>query len=70
VSATRVTFRGPSGFERTRLAGEQSETKTERFRFELACERRPPLDGCWMVTSIMPMREHMLFNGDTGAVQG
>ena len=65
-----LSFRGPSGFERTKPPGEQGDIKVERYSFQLACERRPPLAGCWLVTSIMPMREHMMFNGDSGAVQG
>lgn len=66
-----VPFRGPSGFELSPPPGEQQgDVRTERYRFQLQQERRPPLEGCWMVTSILPMREHMLYNGDTGAVQG
>ena len=73
-------FRGPSGFERQPLPEDAqryrvredgvAEVRTERFRFELEQQRRPPLIGCWMVKALMPMREHMMFNGDSGAVQG
>ena len=55
-------FRGPSGFERA--MPDAGDVRVERYRFELVCERRPPLAGCWLVSSIMPMREHMMFNGD------
>ena len=48
----------------------EPEVRIERFRFTLTQERRPPLAGCWMVKELIPMREFMLFNGDTGAVQG
>lgn len=68
--STRIPFRHASGFERVRAAGEEAETQTERYLFQLAQERRPPMAGCWLVTSLMPARDHMLFNGDTGAVQG
>ena len=60
-----LAFRGPSGFERIRPANE-GDVRTERYRFQLQQERRPPLAGCWLVTSIMPNREHMMFNGDAG----
>ena len=63
-----VTFRHKSGFERSE--GVVMDTVTERYLFQLQQERRPPLAGCWMVTSLLPARDHMLFNGDTGAVQG
>ena len=78
----QLSFRFASGFERSSAAVDESEgmetrTRTEdallgreRYLFQLAQERRPPLAGCWMVTSIMPAREHMLFNGDAGSVQG
>ena len=78
-----LSFRHKSGFERQKEDGSgdqyalvpaeedlEEATRTERYLFQLAQERRPPLAGCWMVTSIMPARDHMLFNGDTGAVQG
>ena len=64
-----LTFRGPSGFERQGVEGE-GEVKVERYLFQLSQQRRPPLLGCWLVSSLMPMRQHMMFNGDSGAVQG
>ena len=60
-----LTYRGPSGFERHAPA-DSGDVHTERYRFQLSQERRPPLQGCWLVTSVMPNREHMIFNGDTG----
>ena len=74
----QLSFRFASGFERSSAAVDESEGMEtqdallgrERYLFQLAQERRPPLAGCWMVTSIMPAREHMLFNGDAGSVQG
>ena len=77
-----LLFRHKSGFERIVATddgdGQSSDerlqdgvrTRTERYLFQLQQERRPPLAGCWMVTSVLPAREHMLFNGDSGAVQG
>jgi hypothetical protein len=69
-----VGFRFASGYERTdRDACERADdipVKTERYRFTLTQERRPPLTGCWLVKELMPMREFMMFNGDSGAVQG
>ena len=67
----QLSFRFASGFERSSAPTDDSQgTRTERYLFQLAQERRPPLIGCWMVTSIMPARDHMLFNGDAGSVQG
>lgn len=65
VDVTEVLgYYGPSGFERQqqRDPRESGEVKVERYRFQLQQERRPPLAGCWLVTNILPMREHMMFN--------
>ena len=67
-------FRFRSGYERTDLAvdadsqqgGDRDGTKTELYLFTLTQERRPPLAGCWLLQAVLPHREHMLFNGDTG----
>ena len=67
----QLSFRFASGFERSSAPTDDSQgTRTERYLFQLAQERRPPLIGCWMLTSIMPARDHMLVNGDAGSVQG
>lgn len=65
-------FRFKSGFERRAPPADADDgaSEGERYLFTLQQERRPPLAGCWLVRSLMPAREHMLFNGDTGAVQG
>ncbi len=60
--------RHPSGHlrseeERTATASEMNE---ELFLFTLQQERRPPLDDCWLVHGIVPMRHHAVFAGDTG----
>ena len=61
----QVGFRFKSGHERTDRG--DAEMATEQYLFTLSQQRRPPLTGCWLVQSLMPCREHMLFNGDTGA---
>ena len=69
----QVGFRYKSGFERRKPAAMEAaepQTQSEHYRITLAQERRPPLAGCWRITSMLPMRQHMLFNGDSGAVQG
>ena len=70
-----VGFRFASGYERTDTSDSHggpadARVKTERYRFTLEQQRRPPAAGCWMVKELIPMREHMMFNGDSGAVQG
>lgn len=74
VAAVDVTetlgFRFASGHERGKT---NAETHTERYRWVLQQQRLPPSDplaGCWMVQSVLPMRQHVLFDGDSGAVQG
>ena len=65
-----VGFRySASGYERQAEARTEP-IQTERYRFTLTQERRPPLAGCWLVKELMPMRQFLLFNGDSGAVQG
>ena len=58
-----LAFRHKSGFERVGSADEsvgpgeeanEPSTRTERYLFTLQQERRPPLTGCWMVTTLMP----------------
>lgn len=63
-------FRFASGHERGQEGRGGPDTRTERYRFLLCQERRPPLTGCWTVQSVLPMRQHVIFDGDTGAVQG
>ena len=65
-----LRFRHKSGFERRDTSEPGEELRTERFLFTLEQQRRPPVAGCWMVRSFLPERHHMLFNGDSGAVQG
>tara|TARA_B110001452_G_scaffold265721_1_gene270954 strand:+ start:1032 stop:1583 length:552 start_codon:yes stop_codon:yes gene_type:complete len=65
-----VGFRFPSGHERPASTEVQPPIRTERYQFTLSQERRPSLAGCWLVHAVLPMREHMMFNGDSGAVQG
>ena len=61
----RLGFRFQSGHER--IGSRLGDLRTERFLFTLVRERRPPLMGCWLVQGLLPTREHMLFNGDSGA---
>ena len=65
-----IGFRFPSGHERPASDEMEPPVRTERYQFTLSQERRPPLAGCWLVHAVLPMREHMMFNGDSGAVQG
>lgn len=67
-----VGFRFRSGHRRGGggAGGAAGAESVERYLFTLEQQRRPPLAGCWLVKGLLPMREHMLFNGDTGAVQG
>ena len=65
-----VGFYFPSGHERPPTNELQPPISTERYQFTLTCERRPPLTGCWLVQNVLPMKHHMMFNGDSGAVQG
>mmetsp|Transcript_70654 Transcript_70654/g.117357 ORF Transcript_70654/g.117357 Transcript_70654/m.117357 type:complete len:258 (+) Transcript_70654:258-1031(+) len=41
------------------------ELRCERYLFQLTQERRPPLAGCWLVSSLMPAREMYLSNGQS-----
>ena len=63
-----IGFRFPSGHERPPSSEVQPPIRTERYQFTLSQERRPPNAGCWMVHAVLPQR--MMFNGDSGAVQG
>ena len=45
-------------------AGE-GELRCERYLFQLTQERRPPLAGCWLVSSLMPAREMYTSNGQS-----
>lgn len=65
----RLAFRHKSGFERKDIIPGE-ERRVERFLFTLEQQRRPPLQGCWTIRGLLPARDHMLFNGDSGAVQG
>ena len=58
-------FRFRSGHERPE-AERADETRSERYLFTLTLERRPPLQGCWLVKELLPMRHHMMFAGDSG----
>lgn len=58
-------FRYRSGLERPEGERALKSTK-EKFLFTLVQERRPPLQGCWLVKEVLPMRHHMLFAGDSG----
>jgi hypothetical protein len=58
-------FRFRSGHERPE-AERAEETRSERYLFTLTLERRPPLQGCWLVKELLPMRHHMMFAGDSG----
>ena len=42
-----------------------SELRCERYLFRLTQERRPPLQGCWLVSSLMPAREMYLSDGQS-----
>ena len=61
-------FRHHSGFERQANledcwlaeAGTSPSDRTELVRFTLQQERRPPLQGCWMVKEILPLRLQFL----------
>lgn len=68
--AEPIGFRYPSGHERPKADEVQPPVRFERYLFTLTQERRPPLAGAWLIQQLMPMRDHMLFNGDSGAVQG
>jgi hypothetical protein len=50
----------------SRAGAAEHNTAEELYRFTLIKERRPPLDGCWLVREVMPLRHHMLFAGDSG----
>ena len=39
--------------------------QVERYQFTMYQERRPPLTGCWLVKSILPVTQHQLFGADT-----
>jgi hypothetical protein len=60
--------RHPSGHLRSEeeRAATASEMNEELFLFTLQQARRPPLDDCWLVHGIVPMRHHAVFAGDTG----
>lgn len=45
--------------------GEHEDAR--RFRWLLQQERRPPLEGCWLVREVISLDEQYLFNGDTGS---
>eukprot|EP00962_Isochrysis_galbana_P016263 scaffold4655_cov115-Isochrysis_galbana.AAC.6 len=50
----------------SRASAAKDNLAEEFYRFTLIKERRPPLDGCWLVREVLPMRHHMLFAGDSG----
>ena len=58
-------FRTSAGLERK---PEDQGTFSEDYLFTLQQERRPPLAGCWMVKEMIMMKHHMIFAGDSGAV--
>ena len=58
-------FRTSAGLERK---PEDQGTHSEDYLFTLQQERRPPLAGCWMVKEMIMMKHHMIFAGDSGAV--
>ena len=43
----------------------EGELRCERYLFQLTQERRPPLAGCWLVSSLMPAREMYTSNGQS-----
>ena len=55
---------GSGGGESGDNAGE-CELRCERYLFQLTQERRPPLAGCWLVSSLMPAREMYFSNGQS-----
>ena len=58
-------FRTSAGLERK---PEDQGKHSEDYLFTLQQERRPPLTGCWMVKEMIMMKHHMIFAGDSGAV--
>jgi len=75
---TAPGFRFPSGFERlrddgvqrTRDDGERTRDEDELVRFTFQQERRPPMEGCWLLKELLPQRLQQLGDGDSGAAQG
>ena len=56
-----TAFRHHSGFERrTSLEDCWFAERTEQVHFTLQQERRPPLQGCWLVKEILPLRLQFL----------
>ena len=67
VWETSTAFRHHSGFERRAnledcwLADDSTGSeRAEEVRFTLQQERRPPLQGCWLVKEILPLRLQFL----------
>ncbi|KAJ1620156.1 hypothetical protein T492DRAFT_1079811 [Pavlovales sp. CCMP2436] len=40
---------------------------SKQFRWMLQKERRPPQEGCWLVTEVLATTDWYLFNGDSGS---
>ena len=56
-----------SGFEKPEEVKPTVAAIPERYQFTMCQERRPPHTGCWLVRSLVPLKEHALFYADGDA---